>query len=122
MEFQVTHVTQTSSWILDLARTLPPTAQLDGFDIDISQTPPQSWIPRNVTFEQMDATEVLPDKVIGKYDVVYVRLFVFVVRNNDPQSILANLARMLSMSGIALLNLFELTIRRTRRLSSMVRG
>ena len=37
--------------------------------------------------------------MVGKYDVVHVRLLVLVVRNSDPREILAKLAKMLIPGG-----------------------
>ena len=37
-----------------------------------------------------------PEHLVGKYDVVHIRCFVCIVKNNDPSGLLANLVRMLS--------------------------
>ena len=83
-------------WLLDLARTLPPTAQLDGFDIDISDCPHKQWLPRNVTMQQLDALTGIPEHLVGMYDIVQLRLFQVVVKDNDPGPLLRNVLRMLS--------------------------
>lgn len=83
-------------WLLDLARTLPPTAQLDGFDIDISDCPPEQWLPRNVTMRHLDALGEIPEHLAGKYDIVQLRLFQVVVKDNDPGPLLRNMVKMLS--------------------------
>ena len=43
----------------------------------------------------INALEGLPEDLIGQFDLVHVRLFMFVV--SDPQPLLKNLIRMLSM-------------------------
>lgn len=83
-------------WLLDLARTLPPTAQLDGFDIDISDCPPEQWLPRNVRMRHLDALGEIPEHLAGKYDIVQLRLFQVVVKDNDPGPLLRNMVKMLS--------------------------
>ena len=83
-------------WLLDLARTLPPNAQLDGFDIDIDDCPHEQWLPPNVTMRQLDALGEIPEHLAGMYDVVQLRLFQVVVKDNDPGPLLRNMLRMLS--------------------------
>lgn len=83
-------------WLLDLARTLPPTTQLDGFDIDISDCPPGPWLPPNVTMRRLDALGAIPEPLVGAYDIVQLRLFQVVVRDNDPGPLLRNMLTMLS--------------------------
>ena len=83
-------------WLLDLARTISPTAQLDGFDIDISGCPQKLWLPPNVTMRQLDALGEIPEHLVGVYDIVHLRLFQVVVKDNDPGPLLRNMLRMLS--------------------------
>ena len=83
-------------WLLDLARTISPTAQLDGFDIDISGSPHKQWLPPNVTMRQLDALGEIPEYLVGIYDIVHLRLFQVVVKDNDPGPLLRNMLRMLS--------------------------
>jgi hypothetical protein len=44
-------------------------------------------------------TENLPKDLVGKFDIVHVRLFLLVVRNNDPVPILRNLLKLLKPGG-----------------------
>ena len=85
-----------STWILDVARSLPPTATLNGFDIDLSQCPSKSWLPGNVSMLILDALDELPLDLIAQFDLVHVRLFMFVV--SDPVPLLANVIKLLSES------------------------
>ncbi|KAL9118055.1 MAG: hypothetical protein Q9187_005404 [Circinaria calcarea] len=87
--------TGTGIWLLELARDLSSSAQLDGFDIDLSQSPPKEWLPKNVNMYKLDVFEELPDDLVGKYDVIHARLFLLIVQNNDPTPILKNFIRML---------------------------
>ena len=79
-----------------MARLLSPTAILDGLDVDISICPPKIWLPGNVSMRTVNALEELPEDLIGQFDLVHVRLFMFVI--SDPRPLLKNLIRMLSMS------------------------
>ena len=90
--------TGTAIWLIDVARE-NPTAQLDGFDIDISQAPPQQWLSPNITLKTWNIFDSVPEQMIGIYDVVHVRLIVLVVQKSDPRTILRNLLRMLKPGG-----------------------
>lgn len=59
--------TGTGIWLLDLSDSLPSSVQLDGFDVDISQCPPQPWLPNNVSIRKLDIFENIPDDLIGRY-------------------------------------------------------
>lgn len=83
-------------WLADLSRQVSNKAQLDGFDIDTSQAMPKEWLPSNVHVRKWDVTTETPLDLLGQYDVVHVRLFIFVVRN-DLVYILRNLMKLLSM-------------------------
>lgn len=86
-------------WLVDLARVLPESAHIDGFDIDLSQCPPKEWLPKNVAVHRLDCLEPLPDHLLGKYDIVHIQLFHLVVHNNDPGPIIRNLLGFLSESA-----------------------
>ena len=45
---------------------------------------------------KLDAFSPLPHELLGKYDIVHLRLFIVLVKNNDPVPLLENLIRMLS--------------------------
>ena len=83
-------------WLLELAKSLPPTAQLHGFDIDVTPYPPEEWLPSNVKLQQLDAFKDVPEHLVEQYDVLHVRLMMFVIKDNDIASVLRNLMRMLS--------------------------
>lgn len=71
-------------------------AQFDGFDISLTQCPPPEWLPSNVSIRKLDILKLLPDELVGQYDIVNVRLFLCVIRNDDPVPVLTNLLKMLS--------------------------
>lgn len=75
-----------------------PAAQIDGFDISFAQCPPPEWLPDGVRLRELDLYEPLPAELEGIYDVVHLRLFFVVIRNDDPGPVLRNMLRMLSES------------------------
>ena len=91
--------TGTAIWLTNIARTLLQDAQLDGFDINLSQCPPVPWLPVNIRLRVMDMFEDVPADLVEKYDIVHVRLVLLVVPNNDPRSIIRNLFKMLKPNG-----------------------
>ena len=45
----------------------------------------------------LDAFAEVPDDLVGIYDVVHLRLFACVVKDNDPLPVLTNVLKMLSV-------------------------
>ncbi|RAH81718.1 hypothetical protein BO86DRAFT_389249 [Aspergillus japonicus CBS 114.51] len=78
--------TGTACWLTDLSAQLPPTAQLDGFDLELTQAPPRAFLPSNVRLHEWDIFSEVPEHLVGQYDVVHVRLLVFVVGGSRRSS------------------------------------
>lgn len=83
-------------WLTDLARYLPASARIDGFDIDISQCPPKEWLPANVSVHQLDCLAPIPPNLVEQYDILHIQLFQLGVQNREPEPIVQNLLCMLS--------------------------
>lgn len=90
--------TGTAIWLMDVARDLP-TAQLDGFDINLAQAPLQQWLPPNVKLRDWNVFDEVPHELLGKYDIIHVRLLILVVENSDPRPIIRKLIKMLKPGG-----------------------
>lgn len=45
---------------------------------------------------KLDAFSPLPHDLLGKYDIVHLRLFIVLIKDNDPVPLLRNLIAMLS--------------------------
>lgn len=89
----------TGIWLIDLARYLPPTAQIHGFDINISQCSPHEWLPENVSIHQLDCLAPLPENIVEQYDIVHIQLFQLGIQDREPEPIIQNLIRMLKPGG-----------------------
>ncbi|KAF2681997.1 S-adenosyl-L-methionine-dependent methyltransferase [Lentithecium fluviatile CBS 122367] len=89
----------TGIWLVDLARNLPPSARIDGFDIDLTQCPPKEWLPSNVSVHVLDCFKPFPNHLLEAYDIVHIQLFHLAVHNNDPGPIIQNLIRLLKPGG-----------------------
>ena len=87
----------TSIWLIELARSLPAPAQLDGYDISSAQFPPKEWCPENVNLQTLDAFDTPPQNLVGTYDVVHLGTLFFIIRNENPSPLLANVMQLLSM-------------------------
>ncbi|KAJ5946124.1 hypothetical protein N7454_002963 [Penicillium verhagenii] len=88
--------TGTGIWLLDVASQVSKNAQLDGFDLSEDQFPHRSAWPENVTFRTLDAFGEVPEGLVHKYDVVHLRFWCCVVRNNDPSGLIRHAERLLS--------------------------
>ncbi|KAK3377279.1 hypothetical protein B0T24DRAFT_656869 [Lasiosphaeria ovina] len=65
--------TGTGIWLLDVAKTVPATCELRGFDVSASSFPARETWPANVTFATHDMNAPFAAAELGTYDVVAVR-------------------------------------------------
>ena len=80
----------------DLARRLPASVQLDALDISFDSTPPPEWLPSNMQTIQWDVKDDVPEELVGVYDIVHIRLFIFVLLEAEVQPVLERLLKLLS--------------------------
>lgn len=85
-----------SIWLLDIAKQLHPSAELNGFDISTAGFPPQEWLPKTVTLNKLDIFHDPPDPLHNKYDLVHIRLFLRVLQDRSPEDVLEHCLKMLS--------------------------
>lgn len=85
-----------SIWAIDLSKRLPASAKIHAFDVSPTLYPPLEWLPSNVSLHVHDAFTAFPEEIRGTYDVVHLRFFVTVVKDNDPGILLANIVQLLS--------------------------
>ncbi|KAL3440952.1 hypothetical protein BJX65DRAFT_314283 [Aspergillus insuetus] len=91
--------TGTGIWPISLSLTLPSSVQLNGFDITDAQFPAREWLPANVRLEKLDILAPIPEKLRGRYDVVAIRFFSLMVKDNDVGTLLGNLLSLLKPGG-----------------------
>ncbi|KAL8685248.1 MAG: hypothetical protein Q9218_007882 [Villophora microphyllina] len=91
--------TRTGIWLIDLAKKLGPSVQLDGFDYDLSLAPPIDWLPKNVALYKSANFNWIEDKFLGSYDVVRVGNIANHVFDNDPGSLMEKFIAMLKPGG-----------------------
>jgi SAM-dependent methyltransferase len=71
-----------------------------GFDLSPVHFPAPGNLPSNFKLGVLDAfSDNIPDKHIGQYDVVHVRVFTAVVKSNDPGPLIRNALKMLKPGG-----------------------
>ncbi|GKZ32109.1 hypothetical protein AbraIFM66950_001248 [Aspergillus brasiliensis] len=91
--------TGTGVWITDLARRLPASVQLDALDISFDSAPPAEWLPSNVKTFKWDVKQDVPEELVGVYDVVHIRLFIFVLLDAEVQPVLERILKLLKPGG-----------------------
>ena len=90
--------TGNAVWIMEIQPHVAASTRIDGFDISADHFPAKEWLPPNVSLDTFDILGTVPEHLVGQYDVVHLRTFAVVVKNNDPNGLLQNLLKMLSMS------------------------
>ncbi|CEL01801.1 hypothetical protein ASPCAL01379 [Aspergillus calidoustus] len=91
--------TGTGIWLLELAPQLPSSILFDGFDISDNLFPHHSLLPSNIRFGVMDSFGDVPEELVGKYDVVHLRLWCCVVTGSDPSKLIQGAMRLLKPGG-----------------------
>ncbi|PON20323.1 hypothetical protein TGAM01_v210822 [Trichoderma gamsii] len=91
--------TGTGIWLLDVARQVPSTVQLDAFDISDKQFPHKDSRPDNMSCRILDAFSQVPDELIGVYDVVHLRLWCCIVRDCNTAALIQHATQLLKPGG-----------------------
>ncbi|KAI0195669.1 S-adenosyl-L-methionine-dependent methyltransferase [Xylaria flabelliformis] len=91
--------TGSAIWLLDIAKTFSPDAELVGIDFDTSKFPSASDLPPNITLRQANMFEPFPNDLVGKFDVVNVRLIVFALKEGYGIDLVRNLMTLLKPGG-----------------------
>jgi len=94
--------TGTGIWLFEVNRRLPtPAADLCGIDISDDQFPHAVFLPSNARFVKSDALDPAgpPPELCEKFDIVHIRLFIAVIKNNDPTSLLNYCHKLLKPGG-----------------------
>ncbi|KAG8526454.1 uncharacterized protein KY384_000047 [Bacidia gigantensis] len=89
----------TAAWLRSVSHDFPH-ATLDGFDVSLAQCPPAEWLPKNIHLREWNLFDEPGQDMLGRYDVVHVRLIFTIVRDEeDARRIVANLMRLLKPEG-----------------------
>jgi SAM-dependent methyltransferase len=92
----------TGIWLIDLAKDLPPTSRLDGYDFDTSKFPEPNVLPSNIKLRYGNALEPFPEAIQGTYDLVHVRLVMFGLKAEQWEIMAENLWKLLKPGGYLL--------------------
>ncbi|KAK6602647.1 hypothetical protein H4I95_06584 [Botrytis cinerea] len=74
----------TGIWACDVSKNLPPTVQIDDFDISAAQFPAADSRPQNVHLYTHDGFEDYTTEFHEQYDIVHARFWLCIV--NDPDA------------------------------------
>lgn len=88
----------SSAWLRSVALELPH-AELDGFDLSLTQCPPIQWLPSNIRLQEWNVFDEPTAQMEVRYDIVHTRLIYCVVQDEDARPILRNLMRLLKPGG-----------------------
>jgi 2-polyprenyl-3-methyl-5-hydroxy-6-metoxy-1,4-benzoquinol methylase len=84
------------AWLFELQA--PETTQLDGYDLSSNCFGAKEWLPKNVKLVGgFDALKPLNEGLKGLYDIVHVRAFASIVKNNEVKPFIETLKGLLSM-------------------------
>ncbi|KAI9798985.1 MAG: hypothetical protein M1833_004338 [Piccolia ochrophora] len=99
-DFRIADVgTGTGILLLDLAKEVPQTCHLDGFDVSADQFPSQASLPRNVAFHEQDLMKPFPEEFRGHFDAVSLRLVAVAIDAKDLETAVGNVVSLLKPGG-----------------------
>ena len=105
-------------WLLDLAREVPSSWSLQGFDVSDMQFPHPQNLTENVSLGLLDAFDDIPDSMISTFDIVHIRAFAAVVKGGNPGPLTKNLVKLLSVF-LLILNLIHGAVTNTGTLKNL---
>ncbi|RYP35499.1 hypothetical protein DL768_010994 [Monosporascus sp. mg162] len=91
--------TGSAIWLTEIAKTLPHDAELVGLDYDTSRFPHSSSLPSNITLRKADMYEPFPSDLLGRFDVVHVRMILFGLKEGHGTDLMRNLMTLLKPGG-----------------------
>ncbi|GKZ24956.1 hypothetical protein AbraIFM66951_011814 [Aspergillus brasiliensis] len=90
----------TGIWALELAPNLPQNARIVAYDIADTHFPAKEYWPANVSFGQLDSlSPEIPESLVGQFDVVHLRMWAFIIRDNGPSALIRHASRLLKPGG-----------------------
>ncbi|KAJ5736649.1 uncharacterized protein N7483_001774 [Penicillium malachiteum] len=88
----------TGLWAIEVAVQLP-SAQIIAYDISDTHFPLPEYRAPNVTFNHLDFLGDIPSSLVGQFDVVHLRTWAFIIRDNDPSYLIQNASKLLKPDG-----------------------
>lgn len=79
-----------------MSKIVDPSCTLVGFDLSPAQFPDPSTLPANVSFQEHDLFQLLPESHWGKYDIVAARALCLAMNSGDYDRAVANFMVLLS--------------------------
>ncbi|RDW59313.1 class I SAM-dependent methyltransferase [Aspergillus mulundensis] len=86
-------------WALELAAQLPPSARVTGYGTSESTFPLSQYWPPNVSFSALDCLGEVLEALVGQFDVVHLRMWALVIRDNDTSTLIRSAAKLLKPGG-----------------------
>ncbi|KAF3187990.1 hypothetical protein TWF788_001453 [Orbilia oligospora] len=96
--------TGTGIWLTQLSELLPSTVTLHGFDITDRLFPDPPTIRKNVSFSLLNVLEPISETLYEKYDVVHIRGLSFVLKTEEWDVVVKNVAKMIKPGGFLVWN------------------
>lgn len=79
---------------------MPPSTELLGFDIAPVNFPASAFLPSNVKLSVLDLLSGdLPTDLVGSFDIVNIRAFASIPKNNDPSAVITVVEKLLKHGG-----------------------
>ncbi|RAK80300.1 S-adenosyl-L-methionine-dependent methyltransferase [Aspergillus fijiensis CBS 313.89] len=93
--------TGTGIWCLELSRAIDTEkVEIVGYDVSSDAFPPRSTLPQNVELNTLDLmSDQIPEDMLAAFDVVHLRLWACVVRNNCPGKLIRLAEALLKPGG-----------------------
>ncbi|OKL62320.1 hypothetical protein UA08_02511 [Talaromyces atroroseus] len=86
-------------WAVELATQLASSARIRAYDVADTHFPRREYWPSNITFDKLDSLSDPPSSLVGKFDVVHLRMWAFVIRDNDPSPLIRHAAKLLKLKS-----------------------
>jgi hypothetical protein len=90
---------EPSIWLIDLLNQLPSSTTFDGLDVSFEALPPPETLPPNITLRTCNIMSEISSDLVGVYDIVHIRNFAFVLKDDDVKYAIDNIFKLLSMSA-----------------------
>ncbi|KAJ6130525.1 hypothetical protein N7512_003305 [Penicillium capsulatum] len=88
----------TGLWTLEVAHGFSD-AQVMAYDIADTYFPAKEYWPSNLTFDHLDCLNEPPASLAGQFDVVHLRMWAIIIKENDPCPLIRHASKLLKPGG-----------------------